>query len=142
MQTSAPNRRQQFFAAGAAIVFFMFICWIILKADLNQNSELVKWIRHIKYSDKAGHFLLYGLLAFLVNLALNNRRIRIGNAFVLLGSLLVGTFAIAEEFTQIALASRSFEWWDMACDVVGIWLFSALAVRVHEKGWNTLFGGR
>ncbi|MEZ4995548.1 MAG: VanZ family protein [Saprospiraceae bacterium] len=124
--------RRRILTTSTALLFFLFICWIIIRADLNQSSELVKTLRHIKYGDKAGHFLLYGTLAFLVNLAFNNRWIRITSFRILLGSLLVGTFAILEEFTQIALSSRTFEWWDMACDVTGIWLFSKLALRIEH----------
>lgn len=140
MKPEPPKRSsRRIFTVAAATLFFLFICWTILRADLNQNSELVMALRHIKYGDKAGHFLLYGMLAFLVNLAFENRRIMVGRVRILLGALLVGTFAILEEFTQIALASRSFEWWDMACDVAGIWLFSLLALRVQKMSFGRYF---
>lgn len=133
MNRSTPKKpNQRFFKIAAAGLFFLFICWTIFRADMGQSSVWVKNVRHIQHGDKAGHFLLYGMLAFLVNLALNNRRIRLGGIRVLLGALLVGTFAILEEFTQIALPSRNFEWWDMVCDIAGIWLFSHLAIRMDR----------
>lgn len=136
MNSISPKTYQKFFTTAAAVLFFLFICWTILRADLNQSSPLVKIIRQFKYGDKAGHFLLYGMLAFLVNLAFNNRRLAIMSFRPLLGAVLVGTFAILEEFTQIALSSRTFEWWDMACDVAGISLFSYLALRFEELKVN------
>ena len=52
---------------------------------------------------------------------------------LLLGSVLVGVFAIGEEFTQIILASRNFELLDIACDLLGIGLFSYLAIWLGTK---------
>ncbi len=113
-----------------ALSFLTFICWIIIQADLGQSIALSKFVRHLPFGDKVSHFLLYGMLAFLVNLALKNRKLNILGHQVLLGGVLVLTFALLEECTQIALSTRDFELWDMFCDLVGIALFSWLALRV------------
>lgn len=113
-----------------ATSFFLFICYVIFAADTGQSIFLAKQVRHLPFGDKAGHFILYGILAFLVNLALGNRQIQLARHHLLLGSVIVTTFAIGEEFTQIFLASRSFELADIMCDLLGIYVFGKLAVRV------------
>ena len=126
----------------AAILFFLFICWIILAADQGQDFFVMKQVRRLPYGDKGGHFILYGILTLLVNLALNNRVVRIGKRSFLLGALLVGVFAVLEEFTQLALVSRNFELMDIACDLIGILVFSYLSLFFGKKlnrlkpGWK------
>jgi VanZ family protein len=117
-----------------AIVFFIFICWIIFTADMGQVNPHLQQVRKLPYGDKVGHFTLFGLLAFLVNLALNNKTVKILSFPVLLGSLLVGVFAILEEFTQIAFATRQFEFGDMFCDILGIAGFSWLSLKIRISG--------
>lgn len=124
---------KQLFWPALALSFLTFICWIIVQADLGQSIALSKLVRNLPYGDKMGHFLLYGILAFLVNLALKNRKLAIFGHQVLLGGLLVLVFALLEECTQIALSTRDFELWDMFCDLVGIVLFSWLALRSEPR---------
>lgn len=119
---------KQLFWPTLALSFLAFIFWIIIQADLGQSIAMGKLVRQLPYGDKMGHFLLYGMLAFLVNLALKNRKFPILGHQVLLGGLLVLVFALLEECTQLALSTRDFELWDMFCDLVGIVLFSWLAL--------------
>ena len=121
--------RHGFFIFLAA-AFFVFICYIIICADTGQTVVLAEHVRHLPFGDKAGHFILYGILAFLVNLAMQNKEVRLLGRAVLLGSLIVVVFAIAEEFTQIFLAKRSFVLIDICCDLLGIGLASYLARRI------------
>ena len=117
------------FWPSLAISFLLFICWTILQVDLGQGTVLSKYVRHLPFGDKIGHFLLYGILAFLVNLALNNRTTKIFSYQLLLGATLVLTFAILEEFTQIMLSTRDFDLWDIACDLGGVASFSWLSIK-------------
>lgn len=120
--------------AAIAIGFFVFICWIIFTADMGQVNPHLQQVRKLPYGDKVGHFTLFGLLAFFVNLALNNKRVTVFSFPILLGSLLVGVFAILEEFTQIAFATRQFEFADMFCDILGIACFSWLSLKIRRSG--------
>ncbi len=113
--------------AGAAILFFLFICYIIICADLGQAGFLAGQVRNLPFGDKMGHFILYGILAFLVNLAFRNAHWQLASFSVLKGSTLVIVFAIAEELTQLFLANRSFEMVDILCDLLGIYVFGKLA---------------
>jgi VanZ family protein len=127
MQTTVVKR---FLWPSLAILFSLFICWIIFLADTGQKIFASTYVRHLPFGDKAGHFLLYGILAFLVNLALNNRKVNILSQRVLLGASLVLAFAVLEEFTQIYLSTRDFEVWDILCDLGGVICFSWLSIKV------------
>jgi hypothetical protein len=50
-------------------LFTLFILLIIALADMGRLGILAV-VYQIPYADKVGHFLLYGILALLVNLAL------------------------------------------------------------------------
>jgi len=52
-----------------AILFGLFIIGIIVFADLGM-LDIVGFVNKIPYGDKAGHFILYGILALLIDLAL------------------------------------------------------------------------
>ncbi len=124
---------KQLFWPVLALSFLTFIFWIIIQADLGHSIGFSKFVRHLPFGDKLGHFFLYGILAFLVNLALKNRKVAVFGHQILLGGLLVLIFAILEEFTQMALSTRDFELWDMFCDLAGIALFSWLALWVSKR---------
>lgn len=126
-----------------ALIFFLFICWIIYTADQGQVHPYLKQIRDFPYGDKIAHFTLYGLLALMVNLAINNKRIKVLNYQPLLGSFLIAVFAIVEEFTQIAFVTRNFELMDMLCDILGIGLFSKISLRfdLWVKGYRPEWPG-
>ena len=115
-----------------AFAFFLFICWIIYSADCGVDNVFVNFAHSIPYGDKLGHAFLFGTLAFLVNLALNNRRIPFFSLRLLLGSLLVITFAVVEEFSQIAFELRTFDWTDIGSDLLGVLLFSYGSILLEQ----------
>ena len=115
-----------------AFAFFLFICWIIYSADCGVDNVFVNFAHSIPYGDKLGHTFLFGTLAFLTNLALNNRRIFFVSLPLLLGSLLVITFAVVEEFSQIAFELRTFDWTDIVSDLLGVLLFSYGSILLEQ----------
>lgn len=118
------------------LLFFLFICYIIYSADTDNGFWLIQLANKIKYADKIGHLLLYGLLGALLNLALNHRKI--GKSWIPLGTVIVLVFAITEEFTQLAFETRTFDLVDMLCDVVGLALISFRGnVRAISKSLPT-----
>ncbi|WP_258101164.1 VanZ family protein [Marinoscillum pacificum] len=117
-------------------LFFTFICYIIYAADTNNGFWLMKVAEKIKYGDKIGHLVLYGLLGMFLNIALKNRMIH--NTKLPLGSVIVLIFAIAEEFTQLAFETRTFDYIDMLCDVIGLGIFSPNLVENLKKSMSRL----
>ena len=57
-----------------AILFALFILLIIVLADAGILAHYVGFIYKIPFGDKAGHFILYGILALLINLAVFRSR--------------------------------------------------------------------
>lgn len=78
------------------------------------------WVKEHPGSDKVGHFVLLGSLAFALNLALRGRRQTIGRFRPNLGGLLVGVVITLEEISQIWISTRQFEWADLVANYAGI----------------------
>ena len=109
-------------------LFFLFIGWITFEANLDQYNTFIRWGREIPNGDKIGHFLIYGIMAFLLNFSLRFNKVSARGIKLYVGSLLVLAYAIAEEFTQLAFESRTFDYADMFSDFFGIICFSLLSV--------------
>ena len=56
----------------AALAFALFLAIIVLLADERELGALHR-VYDFRYGDKVGHFVLYGFLAFLVQLAVLHR---------------------------------------------------------------------
>ncbi len=109
-----------------SIIFTVFLGVIILMA--NSGSQFIWWIARFPMADKVGHFLLFGSLAFLLNMALNCRRYRLFDKEVLFGSMIVICVVALEEISQIFIATRTFDITDLMYDGMGIFLGGYLAV--------------
>lgn len=92
------------------------------------------WPRRFKFieqtipsSDKAGHFLVMGLLAAALVWAFADLSWR-GHRLGVLGSL-VGTLLLVslEEASQLALRTRTFSWLDLAYSWAGVLVLGGLA---------------
>lgn len=111
------------------LLFGLFIILIIVLADTG-NLGMVYGITRLPYADKAGHFLLYGILALLVNLTLfrgypsqSRKRVAVFSGLIL--ALLIGL----EEFSQQYFADRTFSLSDLAASYLGVIAFSWIAVK-------------
>lgn len=118
-QINFMKRRHLFYF----IVFFMFILWVIQQANSDGTNLLFTMAKVVPYHDKVGHFVLYGILALLMDRALLGRKIIFFKQSLSLAGLLVLTFALIEEITQIWIATRTFDLLDLTGDVVGIIFF-------------------
>jgi polysaccharide biosynthesis protein VpsQ len=112
------------------IIYALFLVMLVYLASQKQYLFLFRFVRRTPHADKVGHFLLMGLLSFLVNLAFSCKRMKVGRAQLLTGSLLVALVVTLEELSQIFLRYRSFDLTDLAFDYAGILLFGLLACRV------------
>jgi VanZ family protein len=83
--------------------------------------------RTIPSSDKAGHFLVMGLLAAVLVWALAETNWR-GHRLTALGCL-AGTLLLVtlEEVSQLALPTRTFSWLDLAYSWAGVLVLGGLA---------------
>jgi VanZ family protein len=113
-----------------AIIFTLFIVLIIILADVGILNHYVGFIYEVPWGDKAGHFILYGILALLINLALfrlypNQSRIQVAARCGLILAILIGL----EEFSQKYDAYRTFDLVDLTFSYLGVLFFSWVAIK-------------
>lgn len=109
------------------VLYFILLAGIVFLADNHQYHTLFNGIRRIPGGDKLGHFLLMGLLSFLLNASLSCRTVRVFAARVLLGSVIACAAVTLEELSQIFVRYRTFDLLDLLFDYAGIWAFGRLA---------------
>lgn len=113
-------------------LFAFFILLIIVLADTG-NLGILKLVNQIRYADKVGHFILYGILTLLIDLTLfqtfptqPRNRVAVTN-----GSILAFLISL-EEFSQQYFSSRTFSLIDLTASYLGVIFFSWLALRVRS----------
>ncbi len=119
------HRRWWFFACWA-----VFIVGIIFLADIGRLSWVTAVVAKCPGSDKVGHFLLIGTLAYLFNQALRGKKV----GPLLMGSLLVAIAITAEEFSQKWSPNRNFDYGDMAANLCGCIAADLLGRRCRKAG--------
>jgi hypothetical protein len=115
------------------VSYIAVIVLIVFLADRQSTAFIFNWIREIPGGDKVGHFLLIGGLAFVVNYSLYCRTIVLRNHRLMLGSVVVAVLVTSEEFSQLYIHSRTFDFVDLLCDWAGIWAFGKLALRATKR---------
>ncbi len=111
------------------LTFLYALALIALVVAAGHGSLAMPALAALPAYDKIGHFLLFGLLSYLVNLRLGAARLRLGRGRVLAGSLALGVVVVAEELSQIWIAQRNFEIADLLADAAGILVFGRFASR-------------
>ena len=119
------------------VAFAAFLLLVIGMANTGTLSPYVVWLHEVPAGDKVGHFILMGLLSFLVNFSLRARRWRLGPFEVLAGSVIVIAIVSAEEFLQSFIPRRNASWGDLAADYLGIlimgWIAAGIVARTATK---------
>jgi polysaccharide biosynthesis protein VpsQ len=110
-------------------VFFLFIVGIIVANDLGQIQSIINWVNSVPFGDKVGHTIFIGTLAYLLNYALADRTIKISQYKILLGCMIIAVAITAEEFSQIWIPSRTFDFLDLAANYFGITIAGWLRLR-------------
>lgn len=111
------------------IIFFIALCAVIVVMDIAKDNVFLRVTSNIPHADKLSHFLLFGMLTFLVNISLPHKKIR----FIPLGSLLVFIFSILEEASQFFIETRNFDLVDLTSNFLGIWFFTILSTKWISK---------
>jgi polysaccharide biosynthesis protein VpsQ len=115
------------------VIFALAFVLIIIFADWGKMPKFLASLYAFPNGDKVGHFLLVGLLAFLVNLSFSCRIVRFGSRNILVGSLVVAVVMTLEEISQGFFANRTASWLDLIASYGGILFFSWLAVSMFRK---------
>ena len=111
----------------AAALFIVFLLAVAYWADTDTMPPVLQAVELLPSGDRIGHFVLYGILAFLLNGAFSARGVRLGTASVQAGSLLAAVAALLEELSQFLFPSRTPDPVDLLFGWLGIlvadWLF-------------------
>jgi VanZ family protein len=103
-----------------SISFIVFILWVIYSANTSSLPEELRRLARFPGGDKVAHFLLIATLTLLVNNLLWRKMWRIYRWSIHAGTLLIAILVFAEEVTQLFIASRQFDWYDLSADFFGI----------------------
>lgn len=114
------------------LAFFLFICWIIYMANTNVSNIFFTLVNVVPGGDKLGHFFLFGMLAMLVNLALNCRTFKFKKYSLQLGGSLIFILTIFEESSQYFFPNRTLDIFDLIANLAGILFFNYLSTRIAK----------
>lgn len=115
------------------IIYIFLMVGIIALANLKSTEYLLSFVGDIPYGDKIGHFVLFGILSFLVNLSFGMKIFRRGKFGFPAGSLLVLLAITLQEFSQLFLSGRTFSLVDLLCGFLGVILGGTTARFVFKK---------
>ena len=114
-------------------IFAVFILTVIVLADMDRLGPL-ELVYAFPYGDKAGHFILYGILSFLVNLTtLRSRPSPTSKRTAVFVTLLLALLIAAEEVSQKYFANRTFSIPDLMFGYVGVTVGMWLAWKIDQK---------
>jgi VanZ family protein len=134
IQKSGSNSmRQPIDLKWITVGFVLFIILIIVLDDAGRLPSVLAVFYSFRYGDKAGHFLLMGLMNFLVVLSFPFRRSANLAKSSLVISLVVGALVSLEEGSQVFFSTRTASLGDLASSYAGIILFGILAFWLRER---------
>ncbi len=111
-----------------ALLFGIAILGIVVLADIGELGPL-GFLYGFRYGDKAGHFLLFGLLNLLVSLAAFERwpHVRRLTLALRVDAIQMALMAI-EELSQMLFPRRTFSVVDVLAGYLGVAIFTAIAL--------------
>jgi polysaccharide biosynthesis protein VpsQ len=110
-------------------IFSLFIIGTIVANDLGRIKSIINLINSLPFGDKFGHIIFIGTLAYLLNYALADRLLKIGNYKILLGCLIIAVTMTIEEFSQIWISTRTFDLIDLSANYLGISMAGWLRIK-------------
>ena len=121
-----------------AILFGILVVAIIVLADAGTLPRYLGPFHDFQNGDKVGHFILYGILTFLIDLALlrspphqSSSSLKTSRKLLAVKCGLILAFAITvEEFSQQYFSNRTFDLVDLTFSYLGVIFFSWLAVKI------------
>lgn len=116
-----------------SIILGVILIFIVIVANLGLGPAVFPFIYLIPGLDKAGHFILMGVLSFLINSVMSASRANIFSVDFLKGSLIVIVIATIEEFSQLFLKFRAFSILDLFFDYSGIIIFGYFAAYLVNR---------
>ena len=125
-----------------AAAFGVFLITIVVLADAHHLGFLTR-LYDFPYGDKVGHFLIFGLLSLLVNLAVLERRpAQERRRAVLRTSIVLALLIGLEEFSQRWFPGRTSSWTDLAASYLGVASFAWAALKFSSRRGAKAAGGQ
>ncbi len=110
-------------------ILFIFVAYIVFNADSGKSNIFFDFVKNFKYGDKIGHFFIFGTLSIFLNFYLNKVFLK----YIPLGSVLIFAVTIIEEFSQKFFPSRTFDYFDLLADFLGISFFGIIWIIFFLK---------
>jgi VanZ family protein len=101
------------------VLFLLFLAWVIYSADTGTFPLFLRKIYGFPGGDWVGHFVLYGILAWLAVRAYPHK-VTVFRWQIPLSALLVISMAALEELSQFWFPRRTPDLIDLSLGVVGI----------------------
>lgn len=117
---------------GLGAAFILLLAMAIMAMYMNYDSGILQLLHSVPFGDKIAHFFVIGLLAFFANILLDQRKTEFFIKPVLLGSVLVFTFASLDEVAQMFFTHRNCEFLDFVSNYAGIYVFSKIGAQIPE----------
>ena len=109
-----------------ALAYFTLVVAVVVAADAGWLPNQLEWLHDLPFCDKVLHFVLFGLLALVANLALASyARWPLARAIVI-GSILVLIVATAEEYSNQWFPRRDWSLGDLLANYLGVFALGLL----------------
>jgi VanZ family protein len=118
----------------AALLFGLFIVGIVILANMGRLG-ILGFVNRVPYGDKAGHFILYGILTLLIDLSYLRPHPESNPILIVVRTALILAFVIGlEEYSQQFFPKRTPDWLDLTFSYLGVGFFSWLALHNRRGG--------
>ena len=114
-----------------ALLFLLIILLVIVAADLDAIPPVVRDLYRFPGGDLLGHFVLYGLLAYLLARAFPRPQ-HLGRFSIPIIVLPLLALIALEEFSQSFFAARTASLSDLTFSFLGVALGTWLALQVNR----------
>ncbi len=112
-----------------SVFFLIFVIAVIVLADNGNLPYSIRALYDFPNGDKIGHFLLFGLIDFVLTRAiLSSRPFNYPGRVTLSIGMLLALLLALEEWSQNFIPTRTFDLVDLLAGYAGILTFSCLAI--------------
>jgi VanZ family protein len=116
-----------------SLIFLAFILAVIILADMGKIPASIHALYRFPYGDKVGHFILFGLLNFLLTQAfLSSQPNRRRKLVTVSTGLILALFITLEEWSQQFFSTRTFDLLDLTASYLGLALGGWLSWQMKK----------
>ena len=116
-----------------AVAFSIFIIVVIILADMGTLPGLIRGLYDFPNGDKLGHFILYGILSLLLNLAFTLHPSRNLPRTIWTVSLILALLIGLEEWSQSMFDSRTMDIVDLLASYAGVTIAAFVVWRIRNR---------